>query len=145
VKRFSSRLRNRISNNVRDGVATPEEVQIFEALAAEDREFVALESEMDNAMAFLRSGQLESEMSEDFEGRLMRRWRMESRRRSIAYWTPAIAGGLVAAACLLTVLQLLMNGPQIQNVNLQGQEAKLEGPSDPAFSTFKDTASPIQK
>jgi len=120
-------------------------VQIFEALAAEDREFVALESEMDNAMAFLRSGQLESEMSEDFEGRLMRRWRMESRRRSIAYWTPAIAGGLVAAACLLTVLQLLMNGPQIQNVNLQGQEAKLEGPSDPAFSTFKDTASPIQK
>ncbi len=142
---FSKRKRGQVSDHIRDGVASEQEISLFATFAAQDENFLRNESEMDEAMAFLRSGMLEPSLSDDFDGRLMRRWRMESRRRTVAYWTPAIAGALVAAACLLTVLQLLMNAPQIQNVNLNGQAAKLDRPSDPAFSTFKDTASPVLK
>ena len=126
-----------IANQVRDGVATPQEASIFAELAI-DPQFVAHEAEIDGAMAFLRNEALEPELSQDFNGRLIRRWRVESRKRTLAYWSPVVAGGFVAAACLLTVLQLLMNTPEIQKVNLGGQEAKLDRTDSPEFSSFKD-------
>ncbi len=126
-----------IANQVRDGVATPQETSIFAELAI-DPQFVAHEAEIDNAMAFLRSEKIEPQLSKDFNGRLIRRWRVEARKRTFAYWSPVVAGGFVAAACLLTVLQLLMNTPEIQKVNLGGQEAKLDKTNSPEFSSFKD-------
>lgn len=141
MKRIRKANQHRIANHVRDGIASEAEITLFQQFAETDAEFLAREAETDAAMAFLRDSAVEPQVSDDFDGRLIRAWRMESRKRTVAYWSPVIAGGLVAAACLLTVLQLLLNGPEIKKADIQGQEAKLEAKPDPAFSSFRDSTS----
>lgn len=130
----------RAAQHVRDGRATPQEVELFEKSISEEPALLAFEQSMDEAMGFLRSGTLDVDATDDFEGRTIRRWKLESRKRTVSYWVPTLVGAGAAAAGLLAVLQLLLSGPEVPRVFLGNQEAKLERPAeDPAFSTFRDS------
>ena len=49
------------------------------------------------------------EVSDGFEDRILRRYRVAKGRESVRYWSPALAGAVVGGLILISALQLISN------------------------------------
>ncbi|MCH7946087.1 MAG: hypothetical protein IIC73_08770 [Armatimonadetes bacterium] len=92
-----------------------------------------------DAMALLRSATVEPSLDKSFESRVLRTWRAERRSRTISYWTPAVAGAVVAGAAILAVLQILLSSPVGDPADLTGREAQLNADSLPDIPSYGET------
>lgn len=90
-------------------------------------------------MAVLRSATVEASPDKSFESRVMRTWRAERRARTVSYWTPAIAGAVVAGAAILAVLQILLSSPIADSAELAGREAQLDAGGLPDAPSYGET------
>lgn len=61
-----------------------------------------------------------------FEERVLRRWRVNSARESVRYWSPAFVGAAIAGLSVLAALQLVINRPGTPATSRPIGEAKLE-------------------
>ena len=59
------------------------------------------------SLDMLRDCAFSTEVEDSFDRRVIRRARVQSVRDGFRYWSPAFTGGLVAAALLLTAVQVL--------------------------------------
>ncbi|MCH8978633.1 MAG: hypothetical protein IH945_05245 [Armatimonadetes bacterium] len=111
-------------------------IERHEAACESCRESV---SSIADAMAVLRSATVEPSLDKSFESRVLRRWRVERRSRTISYWTPAVAGAVVAGAAILAVLQLLLSSPVGDPADLTGREAQLSADGLPEIPSYSET------
>ena len=65
-----------------------------------------------------------------FEERVMRRWRIQSTRESVRYWSPAFVGAAIAGLTVLATLQIVSSRPTINGTTNPAGEARLERPTD---------------
>jgi hypothetical protein len=84
------------------------------------------------ALNMLRLAAIEDEPMESglmFEERVLRRWRVQSTRESVRYWSPAFAGAAIAGLMVLAALQLVSGRPGIPSTSNPSGAVHLQ--SDP--------------
>ena len=64
-----------------------------------------------------------------FEERVMRRWRVQSTRESVRYWSPAFVGAVIAGLTVLATLQIVSNRPSMPSLTNPAGEVRLERPN----------------
>ena len=64
-----------------------------------------------------------------FEERILRRWRVQSTRESVRYWSPAFMGAVIAGLTVLAALQLVSNRPGVPTTTSPSGEVKLVRPA----------------
>lgn len=129
----------RLRSLAEDGAASARQrrlIERHEAACEACRESAASTAD---AMAVLRSATIEVSVDKSFESRILRRWSVERRSRTISYWTPAVAGAVVAGAAILAVLQILLTSPVSEPTDLAGRAAQLETISQPDIPSYGET------
>lgn len=110
------------------------------ALELVEREFMARhravcdacrrhEVQASTALNMLRLAAVQDEEIDNglvFEERVMRRWRVQSTRESVRYWSPAFMGAAIAGLTVLAALQLVTNRPAMPNTSNPIGEARFE-------------------
>ncbi|MFQ3587385.1 MAG: hypothetical protein SNJ74_12725 [Fimbriimonadaceae bacterium] len=91
-----------------------------------------LESQKRMALNMLRMAALDPGLEPappaSFEERVIRRWRVESIRSGLTYWTPAIVGAAASIVAVLAAIQILAQSPQLPEFRRPEAGAKLERP-----------------
>ena len=114
------------------------------ALELKEREFMArhrsvcdecrvYEAQSTTALNMLRMAAVQEEEVDAgivFEERVLRRWRVQSTRESVRYWSPAFMGAAIAGLTVLAALQLVTNRPTMPNTSSPIGEARLERGGD---------------
>lgn len=80
------------------------------------------------ALNMLRLAAVEDEPMESglqFEERVLRRWRVQSTRESVRYWSPALFGAAIAGLTVLAALQLVSGRPGIPTTTHPSGEVHL--------------------
>lgn len=92
-----------------------------------------LESQKRMALNMLRMAALDPGLEPappaSFEERVIRRWRVESIRSGLTYWTPAIVGAAASIVAVLAAIQILAQSPQLPEFHRPEAGAKLERPA----------------
>jgi hypothetical protein len=110
------------------------------ALRLQEREFMAQhrsvcsecrreETQGAFALNMLRLAAVEDEPMESglqFEERVLRRWRVQSTRESVRYWSPAFVGAAIAGLTVLAALQLVSGRPGIPSTTRPPGEVHLQ-------------------
>lgn len=61
-----------------------------------------------------------------FEDRVLRRWRVQSTRESVRYWSPAFVGAVLAGLTVLAALQVVSSRPIVPGTTNPAGEARLD-------------------
>lgn len=81
------------------------------------------------ALNMLRMAAVEDEPMESglqFEERILRKWRVQSTRESVRYWSPAFVGAAIAGLTVLAALQLVSGRPGIPSTTHPAGEVRLQ-------------------
>jgi predicted anti-sigma-YlaC factor YlaD len=86
------------------------------------------ETQSANALNMLRMAAIEEDFDGGmvFEERVLRRWRVQSTRESVRYWSPAFAGAVIAGLTVLAALQIVTNRSTIPSTTNPAGEVRLE-------------------
>jgi acyl dehydratase len=90
------------------------------------------------ALDLLRKCALEAEPRPNFDERVLRRFKAESLKVSVRYWSPAFIGAAVAGLVVLAALQMIAQPSQLPSLHLRGGEAR--NFTTPAFPQTIDNA-----
>lgn len=139
-----SRLCRRFSRLVgerRDRALAPDELQFIESHRQRCSRCQDAERTACDALDHLAQLRCDGQSSPGFDVRTARRWFITRQRARLAYWSPAIAGALVAAVCLLAALQTITRSRELPGLSIPDAEAKRTAPSRLAlpYSTPNDT------
>ena len=130
MKSLGCRRFGRLLSEIEDRQATPRE----EAFLSRHRvacEACCREEEAScMSLDLLRGAAFEAEIEPAFDRRILRRARVAMVRDGVRYWSPALVGGLVAAALFLAAVQAITK--PIAPGSTPGMEAK-KG-SDPSLA-----------
>lgn len=104
--RHCGRFRRLLSERA-DSELTAQDAAFFDLHRALCEE-CALEADADDVWrSDLRESAVEPRISDQYDTRLIRRWRLQSARGTAAYWMPAVVGGALTAAAFLLMLYFL--------------------------------------
>lgn len=92
------------------------------------------------ALNMLRGQALEAEPRANFTERVIRRYRVESVRASLRYWSPAVIGAAVAGLVVLAALQMISETSQLPAFQPQSQQTKRF--MQPAFPNLENFGQP---
>jgi hypothetical protein len=118
-------------SDARDGRLSEGKTERMVSLIQEDEEFAALVRETDDALSFLRSGVLTPEPSLEFDADTARLVRVQMGRDRFRYWSPALAGAVLAGVATLGIVASLTSQPAPTNIDQQ--TAQLERTQDVRF------------
>jgi hypothetical protein len=76
------------------------------------------------ALNMLRSAMLEPEVEPHFDERLIRRVKVQRVKESLGYWSPALAGAVIAGMTIFAALGLVTRSGQAPQPELNGGQAK---------------------
>ena len=119
----------RLTNEKNDRVLELKEREFMARHRAVCDECRVYESQSSSALNMLRLAAVQEDEIETglvFEERILRRWRVQSTRESVRYWSPAFLGAAIAGLTVLAALQLVTNRPQVPFSTHPGGEARLE-------------------
>jgi len=85
----------------------------------------------------LRMSAMEAECSPHFDDRVVRKFKLESAKAKLTYWSPAVFGAAVAGLVILAALQMIAQSGKLPVFRVPGGEARLSSPAFP--STLPDT------
>lgn len=119
----------RLRSLAEDGIASARQLRLIERHEGACEACRESAVSTADAMSALRSATVDVSVNQSFESRILRRWSVERRARTISYWTPAVAGAVVAGAAILAVLQILLSSPVSDPTDMAGREAQLDVPS----------------
>ena len=93
-----------------------------------------LESEGQSRLALnmLRSTALEAEHSPTFDFRLIRRWRVQTFRARMGYWSPAMFGAAIAGIAVIAALQMITQSSSLPSIRSSNQPFEARRISQPA-------------
>lgn len=119
-KKFSYLL-----NQMEDRDLKPAEERFFDGHLSNCQNCVVL-LEGTEGLNLLRSmGQEPVEISHGFTDRVLRRAHLDSKRSSVAYWSPAIVGGVIACIAVFTALQMIARPSQMPVFSTPSVETRL--------------------
>jgi len=121
----------RLYSEARDGKLSEQKAERVASLFQEDEEYATLVRETDAALSFLRSGTLHPEPSLDFDADTVRLVRVQMGRDKFRYWSPALAGAVLAGIATLGIVASLTRQPAPSNIDQQ--TAQLERVQDVRF------------
>ena len=76
------------------------------------------------SLNLLRSAVLEPDVSDSFNGRVLRRYRSRQTAEGLRYWSPALVGAALAGVAALAVLQVVTRGNHLPQVRVPGAESR---------------------
>lgn len=115
---------SRLVGERRDRSLGPAELAFVEAHRASCPVCRVAEQEASDALNHLAQMRLEANPSPGFDVRTLRRWFVARQRARLVYWSPAIAGALVAAVCLMAALQTITRSKELPGLSIPNAEAK---------------------
>lgn len=139
MRRRVCRQFDKAHHRLLDGIATSKDMKFLDEHAEQCVECALVRETMADALHSLEASVISSEGSDGFEHRVIRRYRVESSTRSLAFWSPALIGAAVAAVALLAVLQMLISGPDLKPIDIRGQEASRQ--TTPPLPAYSESAS----
>ncbi len=89
------------------------------------------------ALDILREQALEPEPTPNFESKVIRQYRIEAKRSSLRYWSPAVVGAAVAGLVVLAAMQMIAQSSQLPSFKVPAGEARLSKPAIPNLNTFE--------
>ena len=123
----------------RDGETKLVEQKQIERLLAEDPALAEEDKQFNFCFDALKDAAFsEVEPSPDFNGRVIRRVRIDKKRRSIAALTPAIIGAVTAAVGLVAIIQIIATPATTTNPELRNQKAELDRVEYPIIPDFTE-------
>lgn len=133
ISRLSCRRFDRIVSESLDRPLSAKEEAFLERHRALCPACAKLESQKRMALNMLRMATLDPGLepapAASFEERVIRRWRVESIRSGITYWTPAIVGAGASIVAVLAAIQILAQSPQLPEFHRPEAGAKLDRPA----------------
>lgn len=137
VRIFGCRKFLRLSNEAADRELNPRE----EAFLSRHRDVCeacrSTEVESRMALNMLRNACMEVEVQPHFDERVIRRFRTQSVKESLGYWSPALIGAVVAGVCLMAALSLVSHNGAAPRASLPGGEASRFEPKLHAFPSLE--------
>jgi hypothetical protein len=77
------------------------------------------------ALNFLRASAYDAvEVNPNFDERIIRRLRVQTRKESMAYWSPAVAGAFVAGLAVVASLQMITRSAELRHIRVPGAEVR---------------------
>lgn len=83
-----------------------------------------------NMLRMAAIGDEEVDYSPVFEDRVLRKWRVQSTRESVRYWSPAFVGAVLAGLTVLAALQVVSSKNVVPGTTNPAGEAKLQRGAD---------------
>lgn len=111
----------------RDGKISSRESETLERLLREDQDLANEAQNFAQALDLLKAARYdEVEPTADFNGRVLRRHRVETRRRSFESWFPAVIGAITAAVGLVAMIQVVSGPVGPVQTKFSQEKAELE-------------------
>ncbi len=82
------------------------------------------EEQAAQSLNLLREATLEPDVSDSFNGRILRRYHARETADGLRYWSPALIGAAVAGVAALAVLQVVTRGSSLPQVRVPGAESR---------------------
>lgn len=106
------------------------------------------EHELQGCMSLnmLKDCALEPEPSPNFDDRVVRLVKLQTKRANIRYWSPALIGAAAAGIVLLAALQIVSRPSQLPQLNQPASEARRIHTGLPSFPdlNFTEDIKPVQ-
>lgn len=125
-----------LSSESEDRALTPQETAFLRRHKEVCRACSRKEDQRVMALNMLRSAVFSVDVSSHFNERVLRRHRVETVRASLAFWSPALAGGAIAFLAMLAAMQLISspsNLPTFRSFGAETRRAKLVAPAIPTL------------
>jgi len=87
------------------------------------------------ALNMLRQETLEAGTRPNFDERVLRRFKVESMRLSLNYWSPALIGAAVGGLVVLAAMQMIAQSSHLPSFRVPAGEARLSSPAFPNLET----------
>jgi hypothetical protein len=134
---FGCKKFQKLSYDLRDRELTPKELgflQKHETTCQECGKSMELAS---MALDMLKTQALEPELCPNFESKVIRQYRIELKRTSLRYWSPAVVGAAVAGLVVLAAMQMIAQSSQLPSFKVPAGEARLSKPAIPDLNSFE--------
>jgi hypothetical protein len=126
--RFTRLKRTKLSREL----SAKEEVN-WDELIQRNPTMKANERDESLSLNLLRDASPEPVVSARFTETAVRKIRLDARRNSLSYWSPALVGAGIAALACLTIFQLLSSSPSSSRPGMKNESASLLRSSSPIF------------
>ncbi len=123
VRIFGCKKFSRLLNDREDRVLRPSELRFLDKHRAVCQGCRKEDSASVISLNMLRAAVLEVSPGIRFDERVIRRWRVQHVRESVAYWAPALVGGAIASFALFVTLHLLTVQSAPASATIPGGEA----------------------
>jgi hypothetical protein len=139
---FGCRRFRRLASEREDRDLTSREDRFYEAHRACCSACRLYDSQAHAALDVLRGAAFtDVEFTPMFDERVIRRFRAQKVKESIRYWSPALAGAMIACIAIFATLAMVSRPEQLKSANLSaGSASRFEEPK--AFQNFELPAAP---
>lgn len=115
----------RLANAELDRVLTSREDAFLQKHRQVCSECAQEQSQSSLALNFLRASAFEAvEVSPNFDDRVLRRFKVQTTRESLGYWSPAVAGAFVAGLAVVAALQMITRSAELRHIKVPGAEVR---------------------
>lgn len=125
----------------RDKSFSAKEKETLSKLLASDDALADEQEEFNLSLNFLKDAAYDEEeikVDDTFNGRVIRRYRVEKKNRSWSAMLPAVVGAVTAAVGLIAIIQVVSAPVTESTLDLQNQKAELETSEFPVIPEFTE-------
>lgn len=139
---FGCRKFRRLSSEQEDRELTARESRFFDAHRARCSACRIYHSQTHAALDVLRGAAFtEVELTPMFDERVIRRFRAQKVKESIRYWSPALAGAMIACIAIFATLAMVSRPEQLKSAKLSsGSASRFQEPK--ALPSFELSSAP---
>ena len=124
VRVFGCRRFHRLASEREDRSLAPKEVKFYDAHRACCKDCRLYDSQAHAALDVLRgAAYTEVELTPMFDERVIRKFRAQKVKESIQYWSPALAGAVIACVAIFATLAMVSRPEQLKSANLPSGSA----------------------
>ncbi|HEY3782825.1 MAG TPA: hypothetical protein VGL56_17210 [Fimbriimonadaceae bacterium] len=133
---FGCKKYKKLSFDQRDRELTPGEIAFMGAHEERCEECARSMESASFALDALRGEFMEPVPCPNFESKVIRQYRIESKRASLRYWSPAVVGAAVAGLVVLAAMQMIAQSSQLPSFKVPTGEARLSKPAIPNLDSL---------
>ena len=142
IRVFGCRRFHRLASEREDRQLTSREAKFFESHRSRCADCGLYDTQAHQALDVLRGAAFtEVELTPMFDERVIRKFRAQKVKESLRYWSPALAGAMIACVAIFATLAMVSRPDQLKQANLPGGSASRFHEKS-AFPSFELSAMP---